>query len=189
MRTSALLSCLIWLLSVGAAPVPDDIKSVELIVNGGFEDGPEVEVYTSLDEKSDAMKGWIVTRGQIDYCGTHWKAAEGKRSLDLHGSPGYGGVKQTIKTEKGATYRVTFQMAGNPNVGSKKMTLAVWANEQTKGFEFDCTDKSIEDMGWIKQTWDFKADADETVIEIATTMKADEFGGPALDDVSVKRLK
>ena len=129
------------------------------------------------------MKLWI------DYCGTHWKAAEGKRSLDLHGSPGYGGVKQTIKTEKGATYRVTFQMAGNPNVGSKKMTLAVWANKQTKGFEFDCTDKSIEDMGWIKQTWDFKADADETVIEIATTMKADEFGGPALDDVSVKRLK
>ncbi len=189
MRTSVLLSCLIWLLSAGAAPVPDDIKSVELIVNGGFEDGPEVEVYTSLDEKSDAMKGWIVTRGQIDYCGSHWKAAEGKRSLDLHGSPGYGGVKQTIKTEKGATYRATFQMAGNPNVGSKKMTLAVWANKQTKGFEFDCTGKTIEDMGWAKQTWDFKADADETVFEIATTMKEDQFGGPALDDVSVKRLK
>ena len=45
-----------------------------------------MEVYVSLDEKSTAMKGWTVTRGQIDYCVGHWKAVEGKRSLDLHGS-------------------------------------------------------------------------------------------------------
>ena len=80
-------------------------------------------------------------------------------------------------------------MAGNPGVTTKLMTLEVFANKASKKFEFDCTDKSIEDMGWIKKTWDFKADADETVLEIATAMKTEAFAGPALDDVSVKLLK
>ncbi len=189
MRTLLVSASLALIVFAEAAPVPIEIKAPELIVNGGFEDGPDVEVYVSLDEKSTAMKGWTVTRGQIDYCVAHWKAAEGKRSLDLHGSPGFGGVKQTIKTEKGKTYRVTFQMAGNPGVATKLMTFEVFANKASKTFDFDCTDKSIEDMGWIKKTWDFKADADETVLEIATAMKTEAFAGPALDDVSVKLLK
>ena len=189
MRTASLLTSVTLLLTAGAAPVPVELLAPELIVNGSFEDGPDAEVYVALDEKSTAVKGWTVTRGQIDYCVSHWKAADGKRSLDLHGSPGFGGVKQTIKTEKGLMYRVIFQMAGNPGVSSKKMTLGVWANKQTKTFAFDCTGKTIEDMGWTKKMWDFKADADETIIELATTMTEDPFGGPALDNVSVKRLK
>ena len=44
-------------------------------------------------------------------------------------------------------------------------------------------------MGWVKKTWDFKADAEETVIEIATVMTTEEFAGPALDNVSVKLVK
>ena len=189
MRTLALLTGVTLIATAIAAPVPDEVAAPELIVNGGFEDGPYVEIYLPLDEKSDKLKGWTVTRGQIDYLGTHWKHAEGKRSLDLHGTPGFGGVKQTIKTEKGKTYRLTFQMAGNPGVTTKLMTLEVSANKAAKKFDFDCTDKSVEEMGWTKKTWDFKADADETVIEIATAMKTEEFAGPALDDVSVKLLK
>jgi choice-of-anchor C domain-containing protein len=189
MRTFALLTSVAFLAVAMAAPIPTEVASPELIVNGGFEDGPEVEIYLPLDEKSDKLKGWTVTRGQIDYLGTHWKHAEGKRSLDLHGSPGFGGVRQTIKTEKGKTYRLSFQMAGNPGVATKLMTLEVCANKASKKFDFDCTDKTTEDMGWTKKTWDFKADSDETVIEIATVMKTEEFAGPALDDVSVKLLK
>ena len=41
-------------------------------------------------------------------------------------------------------------------------------------------------MGWEKMTWDFTADADETELEIYTAESTDEFGGPALDCVSVK---
>ena len=189
MRTLILLSSVAFLAVALAAPIPREIKAPELIVNGSFEDGPDTEVYVSLDEKSTSIKGWTVTRGQIDYIAAHWKAADGKRSLDLHGSPGFGCVKQTIKTEQGKTYRVTFMMAGNPGVGTKLMTLAVYANKESKKFEFDCTDKTIEEMGWSKKTWDFKADADETVIEIATAMTEEPFAGPALDNVSVKLLK
>ena len=80
-----------------AASAMDDEKG-NLIVNGSFEEGPDVESVVPLDEGSTAIKGWTVTRGQIDYIGTFWKAADGKRSIDLHGSPVYGGLKQKFAT-------------------------------------------------------------------------------------------
>ena len=111
MRTVSVLTGVALSAALAAAPVPVEAQAVELIINGSFEEGPKVDAWQWIDEKSDKIKGWVVTKGQIDYIGTLWKAAEGKRSLDLHGSPGFGGVKQTIKTEKGRTYRVTFEMA------------------------------------------------------------------------------
>ena len=72
-----------------------------LLVNGSFEEGPDdIGEYKSLDKGSEEIKGWKVTRGQIDLIGTFWTSADGKRSLDLHGSPGYGGVEQSFKTKK-----------------------------------------------------------------------------------------
>ena len=72
-------------------------KALNLIVNGSFEEGPDVESFLALDKDSTDLKGWTVTRGQIDYIGTHWISGDGKQSLDLHGSPGFGGVKQMFK--------------------------------------------------------------------------------------------
>ena len=64
-----------------------------LIVNSSFEEGPDdIGEFKSLDKGSKDIKGWTVTRGQIDLIGTFWTSADGKRSLDLHGSPGFGGV-------------------------------------------------------------------------------------------------
>ncbi len=62
-----------------------DDKSVNLLVNGGFEEGVDVDGFLALDPGSEAVKGWTVTRGQIDLVGAHWVSGEGGRSLDLHG--------------------------------------------------------------------------------------------------------
>ena len=56
----------------------------------------------------------------------------GKRALDLHGSPGFGGVEQTIATKPGKKYKVTFQMSGNPGVEHEKVQLGVRAAGQDK---------------------------------------------------------
>ena len=189
MRTLTLLTCVALLPHTGAAPVPVEAQAVELIVNGNFEEGPPVAAYQWIDEKSDKIKGWVVINGQIDYIGTHWKAADGKRSLDLHGSPGYGGVKQTIKTEKGRTYRATFEMAGTPGGNPAKKSLSVSAGKLRKSFEFDSTGKTNQDMGWEKVTWDFKAEDASTEIRFETDEKVDPNQGPALDNVSVKLQK
>ena len=91
--TIAALMGLVGALLVEAAPALRKDPRANLVTNGSFEDGPDVEVYKALDKDATDIKGWVVTRGQIDLCQEkdgQWKAADGKRSLDLHGSPGSG---------------------------------------------------------------------------------------------------
>lgn len=188
-RTGLALGCL---LAVGLISQAEDEKSPKnLVVNGSFEDGPEVPEspgFLPTDKDSDVIKGWKVTRGQIDFINNYWKAADGKRSLDLNGSPGVGGVKQTLATEKGKKYKLTFKMAGNPGAPAKK-ELTVEVGETKKAFTFDTTGKTVEDMGWEAKEMEFTAAGDKTDLEIYTTTADTENSGPALDDVKVVEVK
>jgi choice-of-anchor C domain-containing protein len=175
----------------GAAPLPRRMASTaNLVVNGSFEDGLESEVSRPLDKGSTAVKGWFVTRGQIDVTqesGKVWKAAHGKRALDLHGSPGFGGVEQTIATRPGRKYRVTFRMSGNPGVDHQKVQLGVRAAGQNGVFELTMKGRTYEDLKWAEQAWEFTARQKATVLELHTAMPAtaNGLGGPLLDDVKV----
>jgi choice-of-anchor C domain-containing protein len=173
-----------------AAPVPKGAQSGNLVVNGSFEEGPVFEVCKPLDKGSDALKGWVVTRGQIDVTqrnGNEWKAHHGKRALDLHGSPGFGGVEQSIATKPGKKYKVTFRMSGNPGVEHKKVRLGARAAGQDREFELTMEGRSYEDLKWEEQTWEFTAREKATAIEFHTAMPAtaNGLGGPMLDDVKV----
>jgi choice-of-anchor C domain-containing protein len=165
----------------------DEPKEINLLVNGSFEEGPDPgpQGVTWFNEGATDIKGWTVSRGQISYVSTMWQHAEGKRALDLHGSPGFGGVKQTFKTKKGQKYRVTFSLAGSPGGKVAKKELGVSAAGKEEKFIFDSTDKTAKDMGWSTQVWDFVASDPETTIEFYTLMTDDEYCGPALDKVSV----
>jgi choice-of-anchor C domain-containing protein len=194
----AIIACLAVVLLLGSIiAAADDEKKKEtdkqtnLLVNGSFEEGPEASEmgFKPLDEGSQDIKGWIVTRGQIDYIDGYWEAADGKRSIDLHGSPGYGGIKQTFKTKKGQKYRVTFSLAGNPDGTVAEKKMAVKAAGKQEEFTFNVSGKSRTDMGWATQVWDFKAIDSETTLELFTVMTEDENFGPALDNVSVTEAK
>jgi choice-of-anchor C domain-containing protein len=166
--------------SLAAPAVPPS----NLLTNGSFEEGPDdVGEYKSLDKGSDAIKGWTVTRGQIDLIGTFWTSAHGSRSLDLHGSPGYGGVEQTFKTKKGKRYRVELQLAATPDSGDRGIWIA--AAGEKKQFDVKSGEGTKEKLAWTKVVWEFVATDAETTLEIYTTDKGDEYRGPAIDEVSV----
>jgi choice-of-anchor C domain-containing protein len=170
--------------SAVSAPLPK--APLNLLTNGSFEDGPDgLGNWQPYGPGIMAIKGWEVTRGQIDLVGNQWPAAEGQRSLDLHGSPGLGGIKQTFATTPGTRYKVTFSMAGNPEGSVPKKRMGVSAAGESGEFEFDATGKTVKAMGWAKKTWRFKATEKQTTLEFYTLMKEDEACGPALDDVSV----
>jgi choice-of-anchor C domain-containing protein len=180
-----LLACVVGLaLVLPAALAAPARPAANLLVNGSFEDGPEdIGDFKSLDKGSDEIKGWKVTRGQIDLVAAFWTAAEGKRSIDLHGSPGYGGVEQTFKTKKGTRYKVELQLAATPGVGER----GIWveAAGDRKKFEVDSKDGTREKLAWMKVTWEFTATGEQTTLEIYTTEKGDSSQGPAIDDVTV----
>jgi len=192
MKTRALISLVICAVTfpVMAAPALKPARSANLLVNGSFEEGPTFNVHKALDPGSTEIKGWTVTRGQIDVCEEHgegWKAAHGSRSLDLHGSPGRGGVQQSFATRPGRKYRVTFSMSGNPGVPHDKVQLAVEAAGEVKEFECSMEGKTHKDLKWEKKTWQFTAKDKTTVLELRTAMgpTSNPFGGPAIDDVQV----
>jgi choice-of-anchor C domain-containing protein len=192
----ALTICSVLLLAVptAAAPVPKGAESANLIVNGSFEEMKDDEASKPQDKGSNAITGWVVTRGQIDVTqqnGNEWKAHHGKRALDLHGSPGFGGVEQTIATKPGKKYKVTFKMSGNPGVPEhKKVQLGVRAAGQDKEFEISMEGRTYQDLKWEEMTWEFTAKEKTTVIEFHTAMPATSngFGGPLLDDVKVVEI-
>ena len=192
--TAACSVLLLVSIPTAAAPVPKGAQSANLIVNGSFEDMKDDEASKPQEKGSTAITGWVVTRGQIDVTqqnGNEWKAHHGKRALDLHGSPGFGGVEQTITTKPGKKYKVTFRMSGNPGVPEhKKVQLGVRAAGQDKEFELSMEGHTYQDLKWAEQTWEFTTKEKATVIEFHTAMPATSkrFGGPLLDDVKVVEI-
>src|SRR5688572_19528061 len=195
MKALAAFSTLLLLaVPTTAAPVPKGVESANLIINGRFEDVADDDASRPQDKGSTALKGWVVTRGQIDVTqqnGNERKAHHGKRALDLHGSPGFGGVEQSIATKPGKKYKVTCKMSGNPGVPEhRKVQLGVRAAGQDKEFELSMEGRSYQDLKWEEQTWEFTAREKATVIEFHTAMPvtSNGLGGPLLDDVKVVEI-
>jgi choice-of-anchor C domain-containing protein len=177
----------------GAGSTSSTRSEPNLLVNGSFEEGPEPDAagpgFTPYEAGSTAIPGWTVTRGSVDYIGPYWQHADGRRSIDLNGNEP-GAIAQTFRTRMGATYRVTFSLAGN-NCGDSGglKTLVVRAAGREQDFDFDATGRTYADMGWIVRSWEFTAEADETTLEFSSTTETPQACGPALDRVSVVEVK
>jgi choice-of-anchor C domain-containing protein len=167
---------------------PRVVFGQNLLVNGSFEEGPDLmdNPLLTLPKGSTDIKGWEVTRGDIDFIGAYWQAAEGKRSLDMNGLV-KGGIAQTFKTVKGRRYRVTFSLAGNPDLGGGERKLVVSAAGKSAEYSFDATGKGAQAMGWVTKTWEFIAVASQTTLEFYSLTEG--ACGPALDNVSVMTLR
>ena len=179
------LAGLLILLGPGSGAKSQDLllPSVNLLDNGGFEEGPPVERRVNLEEDATTIKGWTVTRGPIGLLGEPAKAAQGRRCLDLHGASGFGGIKQSFVTTKDRKYRLTFALSAGVKGGEKK--VGVRAAGQKASFLVKGQPAALDQLTWTTQTWDFTAAAEETILEIHTLMVDDPQTGPLLDDVRV----
>ena len=163
-------------------------KPKNLLVNGSFEDGPKGS-QLNLAPGSNDLPGWLVIRGTVDLADGIWQAADGTRCIDLNGSPGIGGIQQTIPTKKDGKYRVTFSLAGDPAGNVPMKTMEVSAAGEKKAFSFSTKGKSPQNMGWTTCSWDFKGTEEETTIAFYSTMKTDDQHGPVIDKISVVAIE
>ena len=173
-------------------------RPASLIRNGSFEEGPGTRVFLNLAGGSTALSGWVVTGEGIDLVGSgYWQSSDGTYAIDLDGSarsgttPPYarGGIAQTFATTPGRRYRVTFDLAGNPNRGPTKKPMRISAASQSTELLFDATGKTGTNMGWIPTTWTFTASADSTTLEFTSLTQSPGTGfGAAIDRVAVTLL-
>jgi choice-of-anchor C domain-containing protein len=164
-------------------------SAANLIQNGSFEIGtqnPPSGSFLFLTTGSTVMTGWTVSQGTVDYKGTFWQASDGSRSVDLTGDRA-GAIQQTFNTTIGETYRVTFDMAGNPARDPIIKNMRVSAGGNSADFSFDITGKSFTNMGWVSNSWDFTATGTTTTLSFLS-LANNTNAGPALDNVSVEVL-
>ena len=193
-RFAKTAACLAVLLA--ASPV----VQANLIVNGGFEraapgyNGPEAG-YTTLQSiglTANAIEGWKVTSGSIDWIGGYWTAKEGSRSIDLNGNAQGIIVAQTVTTSPDGWYQLSFWMAGNPDNEPRIKTMDVLINDQLEAQPWFDTRRGEQDvhthgaMGWEKHTLLFQASSVSTTISFRSTTGGETNPyGPAIDDVSL----
>jgi choice-of-anchor C domain-containing protein len=190
MRAASLILTVAVLLSASRAQQP-----ATLILNGSFEEGPGVVRFLNLATGDTSLPGWIVTGEGVDYVSTgYWISSDGARAIDLDGSarstatPPYvqGGIAQTFPTVPGTRYRVTFDLAGNPNQLPRVKPLRISAAGQSVELTFDATGKTGQRMGWTPRSWTFTANAASATLEFRSLTVSPRTGfGAAIDNVAV----
>ncbi len=173
-RIAAPLAGLFALFAVSAG------AEAAIITNGSFESGPAAGSFTTLSTGNTDIAGWTVD-APIDYIGTLWTHADGEHSIDL--SAGHaGGISQVLNTIAGATYDVTFAMAGNPFGGHDVKGLTASAGDFSGAFFFDISGMTDDAMGWTDMSFSFTASGSDILSFVSHERTA---FGPAIDDVRV----
>jgi choice-of-anchor C domain-containing protein len=175
------------LAAVAAIAFPGGAQAA-MFTNGSFEAGEAPGGYTTLYTSSTAITGWTVSSGSIDYIGSLWAASDGSRSLDLSGGD-VGSIAQAFDTVIGRAYKVTYDLAGNPQGGVAEKRLSVFASgagNVASTESFDTTGRTEAAMGWSRRSYSFVADSATTTLSFSS-LTAGAYG-PALDNVAVTAL-
>lgn len=169
-----------------------------LITNGSFEGDFNVGQFTTIfadghnGVPNDVIEGWTVVDGSIDWIGSYWQASDGSKSIDLAGEYQHGLVLGTeFETEIGKTYRVQFDMAGNPDRSYEKSLVTVSTSQDpsigSHEFSFDQTGNTHGSMGWETKFFDFVAlsEVSQLFFGDITGVTNDQAWGAALDNIRV----
>jgi choice-of-anchor C domain-containing protein len=169
-------------------PFATTIETVgeNLIRNGSFEEGDTPRVITECNPGEKKIAGWQIASGNIDWIGASlWEAATGSCSVELNGNcPG--AISQTLITEPGSLYKVSFQASTNPDFGfSDVHKMNVSADGQTETFKFRYPHNNKKEMGWKRYDWLFRAASKTATLKFSSDTPGRS--GPCIDDVSVKK--
>jgi len=153
--------------------------------NGSFENGINPGIFTTVSAGSNNITDWRVDFGNVDYIGSYWQASEGVRSIDLNGLR-RGRISQRLGTVAGWTYKVTFDMSGNPDGGPAQKIMSVSINGSSSQYYFydtSLTENTKDDMKWMSNTYYFTATSIRTVLAFDSEIEG--LYGPALDNVTI----
>jgi choice-of-anchor C domain-containing protein len=143
MKIAGIAGIVLVVLLTGA----ETVSAANLVLNGDFETPVANYPYSTL-YPGNGLTGWTIESGSVDLIHGYWQPHTGSQSIDL---AGYSAAKisQIIETEPGATYDLTFWMAGNPELQGPKVLGVSWDKaELSPPITFDTSGKSKQNMGW-----------------------------------------
>jgi choice-of-anchor C domain-containing protein len=179
------------LVGVASILVPASLFAAPVLLNGSFEVGGTIAAqgYTTVSQGGTSVTNWTIASGSVDYISTYWKASEGNRSLDLNGN-GMGTISQPITgLIPNTSYRLTFDVAGNPDGAPNIKTLTAQVGSRTaETYSFTTIPGAAtrSNMGWVTMTYLFTTGAAEPSSQVLTFASTTTGSfGPVLDNVVV----
>jgi choice-of-anchor C domain-containing protein len=170
-----------------SAPTGDGLPTATVLNNGGFEQPALLAgtSYQTLDAgKSPGLAGWTIAKGSVDLVAGGGQAATGGQFIDLNGNdtPNQAGViTQTAAVVAGHRYRLSFQLAGNPNGDPAVKTVQASLADQQQTFTFDTTGHTNAKLGWVTDT--LEACAANSSLTVTLASQTQGIRGPNLDSV------
>ncbi|MDP1598097.1 MAG: DUF642 domain-containing protein [Phenylobacterium sp.] len=165
--------------------------ATELVVNGGFK-GDTRTGFTTVSAVTPAqIAGWTVLTNYVDWSNGAWQSSDGDGySLDLIGGFGRGAIAQTIATQAGRTYNLTFDISGNPDMyrdAGRLITVSAGGAEIGEAQYVLSSANTRNNMVWSSRSMSFVATGAFTQIVFTGTSDnpANCCWGAALDNVSV----
>jgi hypothetical protein len=160
----------------------------QLVTNGGFErDVISAGGYVNRPAGSEAVPGWTVGLDGVDQVNDlEWAPFDGLQSIDLGSDQtltngGNGSVTQTIATEAGQTYLLSFAYGANPDgVGPSPTATASWGSE-----DFDLTPTRSPSDGAAWQTFSQIVTATGSSTDLSFVGVSGGLFGVTIDAVSV----
>jgi choice-of-anchor C domain-containing protein len=180
----------VFALVIGQFLMPGlELFARNLLRNGGFErpDGAS-PIYDELSPGSRDISGWTVgEEGGIDGIRFYWPASAGRDSVDLcHGVLGPGSIFQDVRLIRGRRYRLSFDMAYNPDL-TLPVAVQVSIGGATNIFTRDEISRS---PFWQRQSFTFVAKKTGAVRLTFAEKRTSETGRneTALDNVTLEKL-
>lgn len=158
--------------------------STNLVADGGFE-SPHVLRKNVFDTYTApvTMGAWNVSAGSVDLIDSgYWKPAGGTQSLDLSGNSA-GRISQSIATQAGKRYTLTFSLATNVDGPPTVKRVRVSFGSESAVFSKAQAGATRTAMGWQTETHVFTAKAASTTLTF-TSLSQTAFG-PVLDNVTL----
>lgn len=177
--------------SLGAGVFPAT-AAVNLIQNGGFEDGLYVDGgpgFETLPAGNPSITSWTIGGNSIDWIGTYWQPGDGVHSIDLSGNA-LGSVSQSFAAVVGQQYTVSFLLAGNPDGPPTTKDVNVNVNGSNQDFFFPLASATHANMNWTPVSFNFIANSSTEILTFSSVTCGGDVDnrcafGPALDAVSV----
>lgn len=178
--------------ALAAMPGKAEAASVNLLTNGGFEDPVFNGSFGTIFAIAN-IPGWEIFTGSVDLIHSHWESSEPDQNLDMNGAA-RGGIRQTVSgLLPGQHYRLSFDIAGNPDGGDSLKELTVSLNDGVSPYtfiqQFNTFGHSRASMGWQSVVYDFVAGSSNLVLSfLGDANPNNQFYGPALDNVSLNAV-
>ncbi|HSZ52069.1 MAG TPA: PEPxxWA-CTERM sorting domain-containing protein [Caulobacteraceae bacterium] len=129
---------------------------------------------------------WTVLSGSIDLIGGYWQElGSGEGSVDVNGRSD-GTFGQSIATGTG-TYRLTFDLSGNPVGSPATKTLQVSVGNVSKTFTYTIGKDSLTNMMYVPESLTFKATG-PTFLTFQSLDNASTFYGPVVANIDISAV-